>query len=52
MTQASIHGYTTAFWWSAAILGAGAVATALLLKSGAPRTEAGEGEEGNLAMAH
>jgi len=50
MAQAAVHGYTTAFWWSAAILGVGAVATAVLLKSGAPEAQA-EGE-GGLAMAH
>ncbi len=35
--QAAVHGYTTAFWWSAAILALGAVVTALTLKSGVPR---------------
>jgi hypothetical protein len=29
---AQVHGYTTAFWWSAAILGAGAVASAVLFR--------------------
>jgi EmrB/QacA subfamily drug resistance transporter len=32
--DAAVHGYTTAFWWSAAIFGAGAVISALLLKGG------------------
>ncbi|MGA7396050.1 MAG: MFS transporter [Solirubrobacterales bacterium] len=50
VAQASVHGYTTAFWWSAAILLAGAVATALLLKSGAPQIE--PQTEASLAMAH
>jgi EmrB/QacA subfamily drug resistance transporter len=31
----AIHGYTTAFWWSAAIFAAGSVVTGLLLSSGA-----------------
>lgn len=50
IAQASVHGYTTAFWWSAVILAIGAVATALLLKSGAPAVESES--EGNVAMAH
>jgi EmrB/QacA subfamily drug resistance transporter len=33
---ASVHGYTTAFWWAAAIFAASAVITGLLLKPGAP----------------
>jgi hypothetical protein len=33
--QAAVHGYTTAFWWSAAIFAVGAVVTAVLLPSGA-----------------
>jgi len=36
LAQAAVHGYTTAFWWSAGIFAAGAVITALLLESGAP----------------
>jgi EmrB/QacA subfamily drug resistance transporter len=31
---ASVHGYTTVFWWCAAILAAGAVISGLLLRSG------------------
>ncbi|MBN8866899.1 MAG: MFS transporter [Solirubrobacterales bacterium] len=46
--QAAVHGYTTAFWWSAAILATGAVVTAATLRSGRPQVEA----EGELAMAH
>ena len=34
--QAAVHGYTTAFWWAAAIFTVGAVASALLLRAGAP----------------
>jgi hypothetical protein len=29
-----VHGYTTAFWWSAGIYFAGAILTALVLKPG------------------
>jgi MFS family permease len=32
---ATIHGYTTAFWWAAAIFAAGAVISGLLLRPGA-----------------
>jgi predicted MFS family arabinose efflux permease len=34
--QAAVHGYTTAFTWSAAIFAIGALASWLLLPSGAP----------------
>ena len=34
--QATVHGYTTGFWWAAAIFAVGAVACGLLLRSGAP----------------
>jgi EmrB/QacA subfamily drug resistance transporter len=37
MAQAAVHGYTTAFWWAAAIFAAGAVISALLLRRGAPQ---------------
>jgi EmrB/QacA subfamily drug resistance transporter len=40
---AAVHSYTTAFWWTAAIFAVSAVATALLLRSGAP-AEARAGE--------
>ena len=36
---AQVHGYTTAFWWSAAILGAGSVISALLFRPGTPAPE-------------
>ena len=39
MAEAAVHGYTTAFWFSAAIFAIGAVVTALLLESGAVRTK-------------
>lgn len=32
--EAAIHGYTTAFWWSAAILAVGSIATVLLFERG------------------
>jgi EmrB/QacA subfamily drug resistance transporter len=34
--QAAVHGYTTAFWWAAAIFAAGAAVCGLLLRSHAP----------------
>jgi predicted MFS family arabinose efflux permease len=36
---AQVHGYTTAFWWSAAILGAGAIISLLLFRAGRPAPE-------------
>jgi EmrB/QacA subfamily drug resistance transporter len=33
--QAAVEGYTTAFWWAAAIFAAGALVTGALLRSGA-----------------
>jgi EmrB/QacA subfamily drug resistance transporter len=33
---AAVHGYTTAFWWAAAIFAAGAVICGLLLRPGIP----------------
>jgi EmrB/QacA subfamily drug resistance transporter len=36
VASAAVHGYTTAFWWAAAIFAAGAVVCGLLLRSGAP----------------
>jgi hypothetical protein len=32
--QAAVHGYTTAFWWAAGILAAGAIVTRLLFERG------------------
>jgi EmrB/QacA subfamily drug resistance transporter len=37
VADAAVHGYTTAFWWAAAIFAAGAVVCGLLLRPGAPR---------------
>jgi hypothetical protein len=39
--NAAVNGYTTAFWWAAAIFAAGAVVSGLLLRSGAPKPEPG-----------
>jgi predicted MFS family arabinose efflux permease len=43
VTAAAVHGYTTAFWWSAGIFLVGAIASSMLLHSGAqelvPRAE-------------
>jgi hypothetical protein len=39
LASAAVHGYTTAFWWAAAIFAAGAVACGALLRSGAPSVE-------------
>jgi EmrB/QacA subfamily drug resistance transporter len=37
--SAAVHGYTTAFWWSAGIFAVGAIVCGLLLRAGAPRYE-------------
>jgi hypothetical protein len=37
--EAAVHGYTTAFWWAAAIFAAGAVLCGLLLRPGSARRE-------------
>jgi hypothetical protein len=43
--QAAVEGYTTAFWWAAAIFAVGALVTGSLLRSGArPETEHGPAE--------
>jgi EmrB/QacA subfamily drug resistance transporter len=39
MEAATIHGYTTAFWWAAAIFAAGAVVCGLLLRPGVQEVE-------------
>jgi EmrB/QacA subfamily drug resistance transporter len=36
---AQVHGYITAFWWSAAILAAGAIVSAILFRPGVPIPE-------------
>jgi EmrB/QacA subfamily drug resistance transporter len=37
LAEATMHGYTTAFWWSAGIFVIGAMVCALTLRSGAPQ---------------
>ena len=37
--QAAVHGYVTAFWWSAGIFAVGAIACGLLLRGGAPAVQ-------------
>ena len=41
VAEASVHGYTTAFWWAAAIFATGAIVVALLLRGGAREPVAG-----------
>ncbi len=40
VTDATIHGYTVAFWWAAGFFGVGALVTFFLLESGVPEFEA------------
>jgi predicted MFS family arabinose efflux permease len=47
----AVHGYTTAFWWSAGIFFFGAVFSGLLLRSGA-QAQSYEAGSGAPAMAH
>jgi EmrB/QacA subfamily drug resistance transporter len=39
VAQATVHGYTVAFWCAAAIFAVGAIACGLLLRGGAPQVE-------------
>jgi predicted MFS family arabinose efflux permease len=39
IAKAAVHGYTTAFWWSAAIFAAGAIVCGLLIRSGTPQVD-------------
>jgi EmrB/QacA subfamily drug resistance transporter len=48
LALAAVHSYTTAFWWTAAIFAASAIATGLLLPSGAPA----ESPAGEPVLAH
>jgi EmrB/QacA subfamily drug resistance transporter len=50
MQQAAVHGYTTAFLWSAAIFAIGALVSWALLSSSAPQAEADASAE--LVFAH
>jgi hypothetical protein len=38
LADATVHGYTTAFWVAAGIFATGAVVCGVLLRSGAPQT--------------
>jgi EmrB/QacA subfamily drug resistance transporter len=49
MAAAAVHGYTTAFWWSAAIFAIGAIASGLVLRGGVPQTAAAPAAEPVLA---
>jgi EmrB/QacA subfamily drug resistance transporter len=51
VAAAAVHGYTTAFWWSAGIFFFGAVFSGLLLRSGA-QAQSYEAGSGAPAMAH
>jgi EmrB/QacA subfamily drug resistance transporter len=50
--QATLHGYTTAFWWSAGIFAAGAVICGLLLRPGKlkPVTTSGSSETESVSV--
>jgi len=48
---ALVHGYDTAFWWSAAIFAGGALVAALLLRRGPLAPRAGHGQPGTEAAA-
>jgi EmrB/QacA subfamily drug resistance transporter len=37
MAAAAVHGYTTAFWWSAAIFAIGAIASGIVFRGGVPQ---------------
>ncbi len=39
MAEAAVHGYTTAFYWSAGIFALGAIAAALLLRAKGSRAQ-------------
>ena len=46
---AAVHGYTTAFWWSAAIFALGAIVSSLVFRGGVPQTAAAPAGEPVLA---
>ncbi|MBB4660807.1 MFS transporter [Conexibacter arvalis] len=48
IAEAAVHGYTTAFWWSAGIFAVGAVLAALMLKPGVKEAD----PDAAPAMAH
>jgi hypothetical protein len=45
IARADVHGYTTAFAWSAALFAVGAVVAAVLYKGGVPATESAQTAE-------
>ena len=47
---ALVHGYDTAFWWSAAVFAGGAVIAALLLRRGPLAPRGGHGQPGTEAV--
>jgi EmrB/QacA subfamily drug resistance transporter len=51
LREAAVHGYTTAFWWAAAIFAAGALVCASLLRSDV-RPEMSHGDAPEPAPAH
>jgi hypothetical protein len=50
LASAAVHGYTTAFWWSAGIFFFGALFSGALLRSGTQTSE--RAPAGAPAMAH
>jgi hypothetical protein len=48
---ALVHGYDTAFWWSAAIFAGGAVIAGLLLRRGPLAPRGGHGQPGTEAVS-
>jgi dipeptide/tripeptide permease len=51
IAQASVHGYTVAFGWSAAIFAVGAIVAAGMFKRRAPRAEPASSVDWQLAQA-
>jgi hypothetical protein len=51
VAAASAHGYTTAFWWSAALLAIGGLLSWLLIESAQPAT-ADDAATAQPVMAH
>jgi len=50
--QATLHGYTTGFWWSAGIFAAGAVICGLLLRPGKVAAQPGTGAGSDSEAVH
>jgi EmrB/QacA subfamily drug resistance transporter len=50
--QATLHGYTTGFWWSAGIFAAGAVICGLLLRPGKVTAQPGTGAGSDSEAVH